>query len=305
MLLETVEDMRLSLGVTTSMPVEDSIYLARLAETGDYHRVWVGEDLQGKDVFSYLSVLACKTRSIGLGTGITSPWVRNLGVIANSAAGIQALSGERFILGLGVGGLPELLRLTGSKPRKTVARMNEIVRLLRRIFKGVEVTHHGDFNSLRGYELAFEVSSPKIYFGVRGPMMLKLAGEVADGVIFSGPLKFITRDVKIMEEAAEEKGRNPGEIDRVLWNPFILTENSEDLDLARDVVSVILGSMPHSAHEFPGGGKIEELCVYGSKREIMKKLSEYEALGFRELVIGPPYGRNPGDVVASFGGMEE
>jgi len=292
--------MRLSLGVTTSMPIEDGIDLARLAEAGGYHRVWVGEDLQGGDVFSYLSVLTCKTSSIGLGTGITSPWVRNLGVIANSSAGIQALSGGRFILGLGVGGLPELLKVTGSKPRKTVVRMREAVLLLRRIFNGEEVTCRGEFSDLQGYELAFEVPSPKIYFGVRGIRMLKLAGEVADGVIFSGPLKSLARDVKILEEAAEEKGRNPDEIDRVLWNPFVLAEKPADLDLARDVVSVMLGSMPLSTQDLGGRG-IEELCVYGSKREIMKKLPEYEALGFHELVIGPPYGRDPRDVVASFG----
>lgn len=297
--------MRLSLGVTTSMSVKDGTALARLAEAKGYHRVWVGEDLQGRDVFSYLSVLACKTSSIGLGTGITSPWVRSLGVIANSSAGIQALSGDRFVLGMGVGGLPELLKITGAKPRRTVARMREAVLLLRRIFKVEKVTHRGAFSSLRGYELAYEVSSPRIYFGVRGPRMLELAGEIADGVIFSGPLKAIARDVKIMEEAAEEEGRSPGEIDRVLWNPFVLVEKPEDLALARDVVSVMLGSLLPSSHELTEGREIEELCIYGSKREIMKNMHEYEALGLHELVVGPPYGRNPRKAVASFGGREK
>lgn len=302
--------MRLSLGVTTSMPVKEGIALARLAEAKGYHRVWIGEDLQGEDVFSYLSVIAGKTGSIGLGTGITSPWVRNLGVIANSSAGIQALSGGRFILGLGVGGLPELLKITGSKPRNTVARMREAVLLLRRLFNGEEVTYRGAFSSLRGYGLAYEVSPPKIYLGVRGPRMLELAGEIADGVIFSGPLKSIARDVKILEEAAEEKSRNPEGIDRVLWNPFVLAEKPEDLNLTSDMVSVMLGSMPPCALKLTGGGAInieaiEELCIYGNKEEIMRKLPEYEALGLHELVVGPPYGRNPRKAVASFGSREK
>lgn len=275
------------------MPLRESLALARLAEEKGYHRLWVGEDLSGGDVFAYLSVLACRTSRIKLATGITSPWVRNLGVIANSAAGIQGLSGGRFSLGLGVGGLPELIKITGSEPRRVVARMREAVSLLRRIFKGKEVTYKGRFSSLRSYALALEVQPPRIYLGVRGPKLLALAGEMADGVIFSGPRRYLEEAMKIVDAAAAENGRDPGDIERVLWNAFVLTTGRDDLKLAKETVRAMLGSMPSYA--------LEELCIYGSREEILRSLKAYASMGFSEVIVGPPYGRNAPRVIATMG----
>lgn len=271
--------MKLSLGVTTSMPLRESLALAGQAEKAGYHRVWVGEDLRKGDVFACLSVLACRTNRIKLGTGVTSPWVRNLGVIANSAAGVQGLSGGRFILGLGVGGLPELVRITASEPRRVVARIREAVSLLRRIFKGEEVTHQG-FSVLRGYSLVSVAPAPRIYLGVRGPRLLALAGEIADGVIISGPKRYLGEAVKIVVEAAAENGRDPGEVEKVLWNP-------------PDALK------PREGSSFPRAP--ERLCIHGSKREVLKSLEKYASMGFSEAVIGPPYGRDARRAVAAMG----
>lgn len=179
--------MRLSLGVTTSMPLKESLPLVRLAEERGYSRLWVGEDHDGRDIFAYLSVMALQTEKINLGTGITSPWVRNIAVIANSTAGLQALSKGRFILGLGVGGIPEVTDVIGSRPRRVVSGMKEAIISLRRALKGEEFSLNTPFIHIQGYSLAVTVDSPKIYLGVRGSQMLALAGEVADGVILSGP----------------------------------------------------------------------------------------------------------------------
>ncbi|HDH28347.1 MAG TPA: LLM class flavin-dependent oxidoreductase, partial [Euryarchaeota archaeon] len=70
--------MRLSLGLVTAMTIRKSIALAKAAEDAGYHRIWVGEDIFHREIFTYLSVLALNTKSIGLGTGITSTYVRNL-----------------------------------------------------------------------------------------------------------------------------------------------------------------------------------------------------------------------------------
>ena len=104
--------MRLSLGLVTAMTIRKSIALAKAAEDVGYHRIWAGEDIFHREVFTYLSVLSLNTEGIGLGTAITSPYVRNLPVLANSTKALSELSKGGFILGLGVGGLPEVERLT-------------------------------------------------------------------------------------------------------------------------------------------------------------------------------------------------
>lgn len=284
------------MGVTTSMPLKDSVALSRLAEESSYYRVWVGEDIPLRDVFSYLSVLALKTSKIRLATGITSVMVRNFAVLANSAAGIQWLSDGRFALGLGVGGIPDVTQLMGHRPERVVERMGEVTDVLKRVFSGERITYEGEFVSLRGYRPVYRVSTPKIYYGVRGAKLLALAGEMADGVIFSGPIERLVEGMKIVDEAADKAGRDPEEVDRVLWNAFVLTKDKGDIELARRVTAVMMKSMKDYQVK-----AVKELCIFGNEREIQRKMRKYAHMGFHELVVGPPYGRDPREAVATLG----
>lgn len=298
--------MRLSLGLTTSMPLNESLSLIKVAEKKGYSKVWVGEDLNGRDVFAYLSVLALNTGRIILGSGITSPWVRNVCVIANSTAGLQFLSKGRFILGLGVGSIPEVSVVIGSKPEKVVSRMEEVIHFIRKVFNGGMVSQSAGFIHIKNYSLAVAVKPPKIYLGVRGPKMLALAGRVADGVILSGPVEYLKEAMEIVDVEAEEAGRKPKDVKRVVWNPFILTETEEDVRLAREMVDVMLPSLPPMALKFIEGIKgdqlLHSLSVCGDLDAIRLQLEDYSSMGIEEVVIGPPFGSDPKSVVDIVGG---
>src|SRR3990172_2531133 len=142
--------MKMSLGLVTAMQVKDSIELANAAEEAGYHRVWIGEDIFQREIFTYISILALHTERIALATGVTSPYVRNAHVLAASGLAVSKLCKGRFTFGLGVGGLPEIEKLTGEKPKKPVEVLENTVAFLR---KKLDI---------------------EIYLGVRGPRMLKL-----------------------------------------------------------------------------------------------------------------------------------
>ncbi|MEM2934191.1 MAG: LLM class flavin-dependent oxidoreductase [Halobacteria archaeon] len=313
--------MKLALGITTSMPLEKSISYAKIAEENNYHRVWIGEDILSREVFTYISIIALKTERIQLATGITSPYLRNIAVIASNAAGIQILSKNRFTLGLGVGGIPEIEKIMGKKPDRVIKIMRETALLLRKIFKGEKITYEGRTTRLRDYKLSIKLEvEPKIYFGVRGEKLLALAGEIADGVIFSGPKRYLKRAMQIVDEAAERAGRDKKEIDRVLWNCTVEVENEEDLKLARLVSATIAASLPKNSlseadqirEKFKAGRYEEaaqmmseefmrEFCIYGSKKEILNCFNQFKEMGFREFVVGPPFSKNPARTIKSIG----
>ncbi|HDY74517.1 MAG TPA: LLM class flavin-dependent oxidoreductase, partial [Euryarchaeota archaeon] len=246
--------------------------LAKAAEDVGYHRIWAGEDIFHREVFTYLSVLSLNTEGIGLGTAITSPYVRNLPVLANSTKALSELSKGGFILGLGVGGLPEVERLTDNRPKNTVETLERSAFYLR------------------------EKLGIKIYMGVRGPRMLRLAGRVADGVILSGPRGYVEKAVEIVDRAAE--GRN---VEKILWNAFYLGENPL---LVSKITSVMMESMPNFARRYmdPAGAE-DELCISGSMDRIKTQIEEYEDMGIDELVIGPPYGEDPASVIREMGAL--
>ncbi len=262
--------MKLSLGVVTAMPVSDSLALAKAAEEAGYHRVWVGEDIFHRELFTYLAVLTMNTRSIGLASGITSPFVRNQQVLLGSCRAINELGGGRFTIGLGAGGLPEVRRLTGEGPKNTVEVLEKTARLLRD-------------------RLGLEV-----YLGVRGPKMLALVGRIGDGVLLSGPQGYIREAVGIVDDAGD--GRD---VKKALWNAFYLGENPE---LVSKITSVMMESMPNFALEHMDRQRAsEELCISGSIEEVKNRVSEFEAMGIDEFVVGPPYGRDPVSVIKELG----
>jgi alkanesulfonate monooxygenase SsuD/methylene tetrahydromethanopterin reductase-like flavin-dependent oxidoreductase (luciferase family) len=61
--------MRISLGLTTGMTVKESVALARAAEGAGYYRVWLGEDIFYRELFTYLTILSLNTENIGLASG--------------------------------------------------------------------------------------------------------------------------------------------------------------------------------------------------------------------------------------------
>jgi len=263
--------MKLSLGVTTAMPVKSSIALARAAEKAGYRRVWLGEDIFHREVFTYLAILSLETKGMALATGVTSPYVRNLHVIAGSARAVSELTNGRFALGLGVGGLPEVERLTGRRLRKPVETLERAVLFLKE-------------------KLGLEV-----YLGARGPRMLELAGRLCDGVILSGPRGYVEKAVSIVDDASKARGK----VRKVLWNAFYL---GRERGLVSKVTSVMLESMPRFALEHMDVEEAEEeLCIAGSKERIAREIKGFEEMGIDEVVIGPPYGDRPLRVIEEMG----
>ena len=261
--------MDLSLGLTTSMPVSSSVLLVKKAEKLGYSRVLVGEDIPKRDIFTYLSILALNTREIGLGTGITSPYVRDKVIFSTSIQAMNLLLSERFILGIGAGGLPEIEEFAGKKPSKPLSVLEDTTNLVMDKF------------------------DTSVYFGIRGPKMLELAGRIADGVILSGPKSYISKAVKMIDLAADGRA-----VRKVLWNAFILDGTQSD---AAKITSIMLESMPEFALEGLEGTPEKELCLCGSIDNILKEAEDYENLGVDEFVVGPPYGKNPEDVISRVG----
>ncbi len=300
------------------MPVQQGVALAVTAEESGFHRIFVGEDVLSRDVFTYLSIIALKTRRVGLATGVTSPYVRNIAVLASSAAMLQRVSENRFDLGLGVGGIPEIQKLTGSTPKQPVEMLRETTITVRRLLRG-EAVEFGSSNGAppsHSFRLQKPVQMPKILFGVRGPRLLALAGELADGVIFSGSKSHLVNSKQLMEDAAIRVGRTVQELERALWLPFVAAESREDLDFAGIVVGTILMSLPQSdleslqnlaksvealqslragnlgaAASSVSEEMVKEFCLFGSAEDVFEERRRFDRLGFTELVIGPPFGR--------------
>ena len=161
--------------------------IAQLAESLHYRSLWTVE-ATGTDAFTLLATVATASPGMGLGTGIVPIQLRTPPLAAMSAATLQALSPDADVwLGLGVSA-PAILRQHGMPAAdRPLAMMREYVALMRECLSGESVTFEGDFWQVKRFRLGVRLGErrPKIVMAALNPRMLRLAGEVADGVLLN------------------------------------------------------------------------------------------------------------------------
>lgn len=161
--------------------------IARLADELGYDSLWTVE-ATGTDAFTLLGGVSAVTPNMSLATGIVPIQLRTPPLAAMTAATLQAMSPDADVwLGLGVSA-PGILRGHGAQPAdRPIAMMREYVALLRECLSGESVTFEGDFWQVKRFRLAVRLGErrPKVVMAALNPQMLKLAGEIADGVLLN------------------------------------------------------------------------------------------------------------------------
>jgi alkanesulfonate monooxygenase SsuD/methylene tetrahydromethanopterin reductase-like flavin-dependent oxidoreductase (luciferase family) len=160
--------------------------------------------ISARDSFTTLAALADVVPSVILGTAVAPIYHRSPASMAQTAATVDDLSGGRFRLGLGTGHRLTMGGWHGQDIGKPVHEMREYVTLVRSLIQGSEPTHGERWNST----FAFNGFTPRpnipIYLAGLSPAMLRLAGEIADGVMLWACPSSYVRDVVVAEVA---KGR--------------------------------------------------------------------------------------------------
>jgi F420-dependent oxidoreductase-like protein len=188
----------LSLGYQTSWTTPaDHLAMAREADRLGYSVVWAAE-AYGSDSPSMLAWIAGQTSRIDVGAAVMQIPARSPAMTAMTAATIDALSGGRFRLGLGVSGPQVSEGWHGVRFAKPLARTREYVDIVKLAIARKPVAYDGQHYTLPlpdgpGKALRLGFHPPRehipIYLAAVGPKNLELAGEIADGwlAIFFAP----------------------------------------------------------------------------------------------------------------------
>jgi probable F420-dependent oxidoreductase len=166
------------------LSLPECVELAQFAEHLGYTDVWTSE-INGADGFTLLAAIAARTRSIRLGLAVAPVYTRPPALLAMTAASLQSLSQGRFVLGLGSSTEPIVERWMGLTFRQPLTRVRETVEALRLALTGERVSFEGETLSLRDFRLQLGPADVPIVLAALGPRMLRLAGEIADGVVLS------------------------------------------------------------------------------------------------------------------------
>ncbi|MGH9111624.1 MAG: LLM class flavin-dependent oxidoreductase, partial [Acidimicrobiales bacterium] len=165
-----------------------AVSTARLASDLGYRSFWTAETT-GPEAFSLLGAVGAAAPELDLGTGVLALQLRTPMVVAMAGATLQALHPDRdVLLGIGISS-PVVTQRWHGVPygERPLGRVREYVTLLRDCLSGEKVDFAGDFYEVKGFRLGVRLGErkPKIVVGALNPAMLRLAGELADGVLLN------------------------------------------------------------------------------------------------------------------------
>ena len=181
---------KLGLTFASLMPLgpQAAVTTARRAAELGYCSYWTAETT-GPEAFSVLAAAGAAAPGLGLGTGVLAIQLRTPMVAAMGAATLQALHPDvEVCLGVGISSPVVAGRWHGAEyGDRPLAQIREYVTLVKACLTGDKVDFDGDFYRVRGFRLAMKTTerTPKVIVGALNPAMLRLAGEVADGVLLN------------------------------------------------------------------------------------------------------------------------
>jgi F420-dependent oxidoreductase-like protein len=272
-----------------------SIDLVKLAERLGYDSVWTSE-AYGTDAITPLAWIAAQTSRIKLGTAIMQVAGRSPAMCAMQAMTVDALAGGgRMIVGLGASG-PQIVEGWYGQPwGKPYWRVRDYIEIMRKVFRrDGPVTHDGREISLP-YTGAGATGLGKplrsilhpsheipIYLGARSDSMLRLTGELCDGIL---PARYVPRDMPRFRRHIEEGFQRAG--NDKSWDNFafealasvIVTDDVRGaLQTMKPTIALYVGGMGHPTVNFhkramaehgyaDAAARIEELFRAGRKDE--------------------------------------
>ena len=184
------------------------VELGKLAEQAGIETLWASSFPARREPFMCLTPLAAQQRQLQLGAVPISPFELHPLKIADSLLTLNELSGGRAAVTIGGMG-HSVMRVTGLKPDRRVRAVRECVEIINAAATGEPVDYQGEIFQLTNYQADWlTVDAPIVYVGANGPMMLKMAGRVADGVMLSDvPLSRMAEVNTNMQAGREAAGR--------------------------------------------------------------------------------------------------
>ena len=193
----------IDLGLLPRSPAADVAGLAVEAERLGLDGVWLADSQSiFRDPFTVLALVASRTERIRLATAVTNPVTRHPAVLAGAFATLDELSRGRVVVGIGKG--ESSVYTVGLRPA-TLARLEQAVVALRALMAGETAQWGG-----REVRLAWAARRIPVVIAATGPQTLRLAGRVADGVLFQvGIQPELARwALARVDEGAREAGRS-------------------------------------------------------------------------------------------------
>ena len=211
-----------SVGMGRNLAIAEVASHSKLAEDcGFSHLTMIDSQNLSRDVYSMMTIAALNTHRIKIGHGVTNPFTRHPSVTATASATINEVSGGRAFVGIGAGFSSVM---TMGMNARTMQEFRETVQFIKDYTAGREVEYHG--SKMHSEWIRRPVP---VYMASIGLRSLRMAGELADGVMLGGVHPEMMKwNLEQIARGAESVGRDPGEIDIWARTEILVADSKEE-----------------------------------------------------------------------------
>ncbi len=284
------------------------------AEAAGADSLWFAQHMGYREAMIMAAAVAGATKSSKLVPTAITPYLWPSLPIAMTLATLHELAPGRIAIAVSVGNLLNLGE-SGREPVKPVRVIREYAQNIRALLSGATVRSEGEIETLRGAHMEFAKGlEVPIYVASTGPQVMKLAGQIGDGILLSAGLThaYTRRCLEAVETGAREAGRDPNAVRKA---GFINLNVSEDGKTAKAAIlrklAYLFRSRGHaenikssnldidhqgiidalSRRDLDGAARLlpeaaaTRFGVAGTPRECRDQLEAYLAIGLSEPII--------------------
>lgn len=195
-------------GDTAGRTIDDVVADARATEQ-DGFASYALPQIFGLDAMGVLAVVGREVPRIELQTGVVPTYSRHPMTMAQQALTVQAASGNRFALGIGLSHQIVIENMFGLSFEKPVRHMREYLAVLLPLLQEGACDFTGETMRTQAAINCADRTPPQVLVAALGPKMLELAGTVTDGTVtwMTGPRTLAEYTVPTINDAASRAGR--------------------------------------------------------------------------------------------------
>jgi len=286
--------MRVGLCFDGFYSIQEMIELARLGDEAGMESIWMSDHLCFRDSLTTSMALLASTKKIKVAAAPASPYSRNPIITAMSIATMDEFAPGRVIGSPGTGNAAAL-KEAGMESPHPLKTMREYVDILRRYLKGETVRFQGEIFKINGAKMGFVPSAPiKMYVTAVRALMLRLGGEIGDGVLLSAGCApgYIKNCAAEIQKGAQKAGKSLKDVDVAGFvTASVSDDKKEAIEASKMFLAYIFRNVHHGENIRLGGGTVDQagLAAAVSQRncEAAKKFISDEVV-FAHSIAGTP-----------------
>jgi len=242
----------------------------------------------GYDALTVLAVAGSQVPDVELVTGVVPTYPRHPFMLAAQALTVQAATGGRLTLGIGLSHKLVVEGMWGLSFDRPLRHMREYLEVLLPLLRGEAVNFEGETIQAR-VGLEIDAPAPDVLVAALGPKMLELTGRVADGTMtwMTGAKTIEAHTMPDITAAAEAAGRRAPRVAVSL--PVSVTA---DVDAARAQANdtfAIYGTLPsyRAMLDREGAAGPGDVAIVGDEDSVAAQLGHFADIGATDFIVAP------------------